>query len=754
MTDTDRAGARVPRIRRHLGVSVVRGEGVYLLCEHGSAVLTDPLAERLLPLLDGRHDLASVLAALTPDVPADTVRQAVAQLARSGQVVEVDPAADERAAGYWESLNLHGDDAQAAVARAAVRLTAFGAVDTDDFGAALRTAGLRVTDEPAADVLDVALTDDYLRPGLLAFDQARRAAGRAWLLAKPTGVIGYVGPLFVPDGACYRCLDVRLRGHRQAEDYLEGRLPGTRVASPVVDIPATRLLAAGAVATAAAHWLAGYRHANSHAVLTIDTAGLRTEWHPLARRPQCPGCGDPTLVTANMSKPFEITSRRKTFSSDGGHRARSPEDMLATWGHLVDPITGVVPALTSIATGLPRIRAYSSGYNRALRVTSLRALRAGLRTQSAGKGVTDVQARASALGEALERYSAVHHGDEPRITAGYRDLGSAAVHPNAVMGFSDRQFAGRAAVNARQIAFQTVPEPLDERAELEWTPMWSLTEGRARYVPTSLLFYTYQHPGPTYALADSNGCAAGTSLEDAALQGFYELVERDSVAIWWYNRLRRPAVDLDSLDEPWTDTMRAEYRRLHRDLWVLDLTADLGIPAVVALSRRTDKPAEDIILGFGAHHDARIAVLRAISELNQFLPAVAFATEAGTGYRYADPVLSDWWRTARVADLPYLVPDPAAPGTRVPDLTLPTSDDLAVDLVACQDLVRANGMELLALDMTRPDIGLPVVKVLVPGLRHFWSRYAPGRLYDVPVRLGLLPAPLAEDELNPIPMFV
>ena len=117
-------------------------------------------------------------------------------------------------------------------------------------------------------------------------------------------------------------------------------------------------------------------------------------------------------------------------------------------------------------------------------------------------------------------------------------------------------------------------------------------------------------------------------------------------------------------------------------------------------------------------------------------------------------MVSEWWRTAAVADLPYLVPDPTVPATRVSDLALPTGDDLAADLTACRDLVRANGMELLALDMTRPDIGLPVVKVLVPGLRHFWSRYAPGRLYDVPVRLGWLPAPLAEDQLNPVPMFV
>jgi bacteriocin biosynthesis cyclodehydratase domain-containing protein len=740
----------VPRIRRHLGVTVVRGEGVYLLCEHGSAVVTDPVAQRLLPLLDGKHDLAAVAEALSPDVPADRVRAAVAQLVRAGQVVEVDPDADERATGYWESLNLHGDQAQDRLG-AGIRLTTFGDVDVDVFTAAFGAAGLGVSD---GGVLDVVLTDDYLRPDLAGFGRAARAAGRPWLLAKPVGVVCHVGPVFVPDGACYECLAVRLSGHRRAEDYLELRLPGTRVAPPIVDVPATRLLATGAIATAAAQWLAGHRHGGTHAVVTIDTASLHTATHAVARRPQCPGCGDPGLVTANMNRPLEITSRRAVFSADGGHRSRTPEDMVRTWGGLVDPLTGVVPELKPIATGLPFVRGYSSGYNRAARVTSLQGLRDGLRTHSCGKGVTDIQARASALGEALERYSGVYQGDEPTNTARYADLGADAVHPNASMLFSDRQFERRAESNAKQIMFQTVADPLDEQAELDWTPMWSLTEARTRYVPTALLFYGYPQRGGMYSISDSNGCAAGTSIEDAALQGFYELVERDSVAIWWYNRLRRRGFDLDSLAEPWVDTVRTEYAALGREVWALDLTSDFGVPTVVACSRRVDKPAEDIIFGFGSHHDARIAGLRAVSELNQFLPFVAFVGADGAGYRFADTTQRDWWCGARVADHPYLLPDADQAPVGVAELSLPTGDDLAQNLNDCQKLVRARGMDLLAIDMTRPDIGLPVVKVMVPGLRHFWNRYAPGRLYDVPVEQGWLPEALTEDQLNPTVMFV
>jgi ribosomal protein S12 methylthiotransferase accessory factor len=57
-------------------------------------------------------------------------------------------------------------------------------------------------------------------------------------------------------------------------------------------------------------------------------------------------------------------------------------------------------------------------------------------------------------------------------------------------------------------------------------------------------------------------------------------------------------------------------------------------------------------------------------------------------------------------------------------------------------------------DLTRPDIGFAVAKVFAPGLRHFWRRTAPGRLYDTPVSLGWLDNPIDESGLNPVSMFV
>ena len=113
-----------------------------------------------------------------------------------------------------------------------------------------------------------------------------------------------------------------------------------------------------------------------------------------------------------------------------------------------------------------------------------------------------------------------------------------------------------------------------------------------------------------------------------------------------------------------------------------------------------------------------------------------------------------WLKTATVANQPYVTPDATVPATRRADYPNRHSDDLLDDILLCRHIVEERGMEMLVLNQTRPDVNMPVVKVIVPGLRHFWARFAPGRLYDVPVRMGWLSHPLSEEQLNPIPMFI
>ena len=136
-------------------------------------------------------------------------------------------------------------------------------------------------------------------------------------------------------------------------------------------------------------------------------------------------------------------------------------------------------------------------------------------------------------------------------------------------------------------------------------------------------------------------------------------------------------------------------------------------------------------------------------ELNQCLQWVQGPGGSESKSAVSDPMTRSWWRSGRLADHPYLAP--ATGRVRVAsDYSVPDTADTRDDIEHCQALVEARGMELCVLDQTRPDIGMPVVRVVVPGMRHFWERFAPGRLYEVPVSMGWRDRALAEGELNPV----
>ena len=249
--------------------------------------------------------------------------------------------------------------------------------------------------------------------------------------------------------------------------------------------------------------------------------------------------------------------------------------------------------------------------------------------------------------------------------------------------------------------------------------------------------------GPAALAADSNGCAAGNTLEEAIVQGFLELVERDAYAIWWYNRLQRPELDLGQFDDSYVRDLQNQLAQTGRRLWVLDVSSDLGIPTFAAVTHWMQNGRENIEFGSGAHFDARIALLRALTELNQFLSLGLMG--GGTGEKSS----LDGATPLRLEDHPYLTPSGnpmVQPELRSKFGHLDTREQAA----ACVSIAKRAGLDFLVLDQTRPDIEAPVVRVIVPGLRHFYRRFARGRLYDVPVELGLRDRPLKESELNPI----
>ena len=608
--------------------------------------------------------------------------------------------------------------------------------------------------------MQVVLTDDYLQPELRHINKIALETQQPWLLVKPNGGILWFGSIFAPpETGCWECLAHRLQGNREVETSIlqqQRKMESGCLPTAFAALPSTVQTAIALTTTEVAKWLVkqiipeAKIQTLAGKIITLDQTNFTLKTHSLTQRPQCRACGNPDLVSQQVKSAIALTSRKKLFTQDGGHRAFTPEQILKRYEHLISPITGVVSELVRVSDpNNPLVHTYRATHAFGIS-SSLNKLRKSLGHKSGGKGKSDRQSQASGFCEAIERYSGIYQGDEPRINSKLAELGDRAIHPQKCLLFSDSQYQNREELNQKAIVdHDWIPQRFDETQSIDWTPVWSLTEQTHKYLPTAFCYYNYRQPKTQrFCSADSNGNAAGGTLEDAILQGFLELVERDSVALWWYNRLSRPTVDLASFNDSYLLELQDWYRSQQRELWVLDLTTDLNIPAFAALSRNIGGGEERIISGYGAHFDAKIAISRAVTEVNQ----IGTNVDQQDYSTAPDSALKYWFSQATLANQPYLAPSVQTPPKQYTDYPQQWSDDIEQDVLTCVEVAKRAGLEMLVLNQTRPDIGLPVVKVIIPGLRHFWSRFGAGRLYDVPAKLGWLPAPLTEDQMNPMPM--
>ncbi|MCA1992314.1 MAG: TOMM precursor leader peptide-binding protein [Coleofasciculus sp. S288] len=751
-----------PQFKPHFHVEVIEPDTVYLLSEQSHFALTGRLYCQLAPLLDGNHTVGQIISELKEQVPFTSIYYALNKLKSKGYITDAIAPVPPEVAAFWSLLNIDPKAAFQVCQKTLVSVTAFGDVPVQPFITALESLGIQVSPHseiPSSQSLAVVLTDDYLQPDLQQFNQATLKANLPWLLVKPVGAVLWLGPIFYPQKTgCWHCLAQRLYGNREVEAAIQQQKGSfTHLPTSRAILPSTLQTGLNLAATEIAKWIVLESGEQTHAIPTLESKILtfnltspELQTHILTKRPQCPACGDIVDQRERQPQPIILTSQKKQFTADGGHRAFSPDRTLKQYEHHISPITGIVSALVRISEPESNlIHTYMAVHNFGS-AADLKSLRHLLHNKGAGKGKSDLQSRASGFCEALERYSGLYQGDEIRIKSTYTQLEDRAIHPLSCLHFSETQYQNRETLNQQYSNIDWIPEPFDETKEIEWTPVWSLTQQTFKYLPTALCYYNYPlPPDHLFGLANSNGSAAGNTLEEAILQGFMELVERDSVGIWWYNRIHRPAVDLASFDDPYLVELQAYYRTQQREFWVLDLTADLGIPVFAAVSRRIDGGAEEILLGYGAHFDPKIALLRAVTEMNQPLTRLD-QHNRGTGN--TEGLINRWLTTATIQNQPYLVPDRRATPKAYIDYPQHWSDDLRDDVLVGVNIAKQHGLETLVLEQTRPDIGLKVVKVIVPGLRHFWPRFGLGRLYDVPVKMGWLPTPLAEEQMNPIPM--
>lgn len=740
-----------PVFKPHFSVHCQEPDTVVLLSETQELALKGEFYFQLAPFIDGRP-LTEIVEAMVSEATSEEVHQAIEILHEAGFLQERSTLPEAEVA-FWSALGYEADAVRKVFQDTEISLAALGIEVGSCFDDAFRQLGFQLGSQNPK--LKLVLVDDYLNPALQSVNQEALAANSSWLMVRPGGRQPMLGPLLVPGKTgCWECMAQRIRFNRQLE--LMFKPQQTSQNQGYLDLTLTWV--AQQTALEVARWvLDGHLPGLEGRIRCLDILGGAPQEHALVRRPQCPACGDPGLT---IKTKIELEEVQLAVCDGGSYRARSAQQTWDQFAHHISPLTGVVTEVVPVRlTDSAPIFVYNSGNNLSRPRKKLDTKAGNFRQSSSGKGRTPLEAQVGALCEAIERYSFCQIGGEPVFRSSLIRLGDAGLHPNLCALYSQAQFDQRKEWNLTHKPMHRVPLPFDPEREYDWTPIWSLTREEVRYLPSAYCFYYYTsaHESDrkhTACISDSNGNAAGGNLSEAILQGLFELIERDGVALWWYNRLRAAAVDWESFESPYLHQLHHYYRSLGRDLWYLDLTTDLGWPVIAALSARSDNGGE-VHFGFGCHSDPLVALTRAATEINQFL-AMSLelvkqelpddATEAS----HAELL---WLRKVNRENNAWLAPDPGQPRRRREDFPVDPKMSGRERVLRCKDLLASKGLELLALDCTRPDVGLPCVKVVVPGLRMFWPRYAPGRLYDVPVELGKLARPTAEAELNPIALF-
>lgn len=559
------------------------------------------------------------------------------------------------------------------------------------------------------------ILDDHVRPRL----DGLWAEGRPTVLA--SAAARFVGPVIEPGRSCCpRCLLATATANRRARTTFEdaaGAKPAAPGAPSRLDVLQLALLLGHLVA----------RHRLSPVTRDTSPNTHAATWQP-------GGTSAPVAIV-----PGAWCTRCHATTTD-------PRKS-------VHPVLGLVRSIepTRLAGGLWVARAEHALSTRPVDEGDAAAVLHAYRCFSEGKGLSHEQAVSNAAGEVVERICGVFHDGVDVVWGRARDLPT-AIAPGALLGFSDEQYARRLETNVRCSPHNRVPPAADPGVVLPWTPASPLDGGPPALLPCAYVFNDADRAlgvpaAQRHLRADSNGCASAPSRDEALLRGLLELVERDAVGIWWYNRLRQPVMD---------ETVRADSRVRHvadalanadRELHLLDLTHDLGVPVCAAVAPRSSAGptgSDEVAVGFGAGLTAGEAARRACLEVAQFLPMLDALPDDERRFDRHGTDSRRWWSRVRTVDEPWLLPHADAP--RLPTRRLAGLPDLV-------DAVTRAGMRVLYVDQSQPRFALATVRVVVPGLRHFWRRLAPGRLYTVPVETGRLSARRREQDLNPYNVY-
>jgi ribosomal protein S12 methylthiotransferase accessory factor len=298
-----------------------------------------------------------------------------------------------------------------------------------------------------------------------------------------------------------------------------------------------------------------------------------------------------------------------------------------------------------------------------------------------GKGLTEEEAKASALMEIIERYSAFANFSNDQ------SIGYKKEYSLIRASYSELTDNGQHVLNPDKMNLEI---PYQDQ-ELYWIVAEEVVEQGCReiYIPAQFAFLISSGNFDEVDLysqgTTSNGLASGNTIEEAKLCALLEYIERDSERVILFSTDR---FFLLEAEDPIINNTLNTWKKKGVHIYFLDLTNEMGIPCYKAFFIHTKG---GFSRGWGAHLDGKIAINRALCELTSpyFL----------SGNYSTKPLTEDIQRIKKYEDLPNY-----------------SSGNVNNDLLTLEQLLIMNGLNPIYVNLTKKDIDIPAVRAIIPGM--------------------------------------
>ncbi len=320
-----------------------------------------------------------------------------------------------------------------------------------------------------------------------------------------------------------------------------------------------------------------------------------------------------------------------------------------------------------------------------------------------GKGISKDHAKASAMMEGFERYSAEKQDDDETVIATVAEIGEKG------------DYIDPKSLNLNQKFEKTDLSDMT----LEWNMSHDLISGKEYYVPSNAVFHPYIHDNSVESLfkSNTNGLASGNVLEEAILHGIFEVIERDAWSIFEMTHKNYSQINIDSIESELINEIISKFESEGIKIKLMDFTADINIPTIAASADDTvTRDAGLLTLGIGTHLDPEVAILRALTEVAQ-----SRATQIN-GAR-VDTVRADFAREAgyeRMKRINKYYFKQEEDQIDLSDIENKSTTSITKDLEIVKDELIANDIkQILYADLTRPEIDVSVVRVIIPEMELY-----------------------------------